>query len=81
MTGSSEQVELAHDGPVRTFWADGHYWRVYEMQAPSFDRRGGQHLIFESVEIVRRVRDFPEDWMNLPDANLYSLCDRRSRPR
>lgn len=63
------------------FWAEGYYWRVHEIPAPRFDRRGGNHLIFECVEIIRRVRDFPPNWMELSDAELYALCDRRKRPR
>jgi len=81
LTGSREEVDLSHDERVRSFWADGHYWRVHEIPAPRFDRRGGSHLIFESIEIVRRVRDFPENWMELPDEELYALCDRRAEPR
>ena len=58
---------------VRQFHADEHQWIVYEVAAPSFDRRGGAHLIFESPEVVRRVRLFPSDWKTLSDGELYAL--------
>ena len=81
MSDSSQEIELSNEEPARTFWAEGHYWRVHEIPAPSFDRRGGSHLIFECLEIVRRVRVFPKDWIELSDTDLYALCDRRSAPR
>ncbi|HMC53618.1 MAG TPA: hypothetical protein VKH19_00475 [Gemmatimonadaceae bacterium] len=81
MSDSIEQIVLSHEDAGRTLWADGHYWRVHEIPAPVFDRRGGSHLIFECLEIVRRVRDYPENWMELGDADLYALCDRRQSAR
>jgi hypothetical protein len=59
---------------VRRIFADGTVWHVHEIAAPPFDRRAGTHLIFESQEIVRRVRVFPTDWDSLSDADLYGLC-------
>ena len=58
---------------VRRFSADEHQWIVYEVAVPPFDRRGGTHLIFESPEVVRRVRLFPSDWKTLTDTDLYAL--------
>ena len=81
MIDTSQEIDLTNDEHVRTFWADGHYWRVHEIKAPRFDRRGGTHLIFEAQEIVRRVRHFPENWIELSDEDLYALCDRRRQPR
>jgi hypothetical protein len=57
----------------RRFFADGEIWSVREVPAPAFDRRGGTHLIFEGLEVMRRVRQFPADWMSLPDDELYAL--------
>jgi hypothetical protein len=48
-------------------------WIVREVPAPVFDRRGGTHLIFEGAEVMRRVRNFPADWLTLPDDSLYAL--------
>jgi len=80
VTGS-EDTEVSSDESGRTLWAEGHYWRVHAIPAPSFDRRRGSHLLFACSEIGRRVRVFPEDWMQLSDAELYELCDRRRAPR
>jgi hypothetical protein len=43
------------------------------MANPDYDRRGGTSLIFESTDIVRRVRNFPADWTELSDPALYEL--------
>jgi len=59
---------------VRRLTADGIVWQVHEIKAPRFDRRRVVHLIFESPEIVRRVRVFPADWQTLDDDALYALC-------
>jgi len=68
---------------VRFFEADGYRWRVHEVTAPEFDRRhSGTHLLFYAETIMRRVRDFPANWDELPDAELYALTDqKRERER
>jgi hypothetical protein len=38
----------------------------------AYDRRAN-HLIFESATAMRRVRNFPPNWFELPDAELYAL--------
>lgn len=58
---------------TRRIFADGEVWVVREVQAPAFDRRAGTHLIFEGVDVMRRVRRFPADWIFLPDDDLYAL--------
>lgn len=57
----------------RFLWAEGIYWRVREVPAPTFDRRGGTHLVFESDDVMRRLRQFPPDWKGLSDEDLYQL--------
>lgn len=52
---------------------DGEHWVVREIDAPTFDRRGGRHLIFECSSLFRRVRVFPENWYDLDDETLFSL--------
>ena len=79
-----EDAELADaevgQGNWRRLSVDGQSWTVREVPAPSFDRRGGTHLLFESLEVIRRVRVFPADWLQLDDAALYALClDLRPR--
>jgi hypothetical protein len=72
LAGAAEPVEAK----VRSLIADGQRWFVREMPAPVFDRRGGVHLLFESDGVWRRLRTFPANWYDLPDAELYALTDR-----
>ena len=58
---------------ARVLWGDGAQWRVREAEFPVQDRRTGRSLIFETDEIIRRVRDYPASWFNLPDDELYRL--------
>ena len=66
----------AHDGPHRSFVdSDGRPWRVYELNAPSYDRRQGSVLVFDSDMCVRRIRIFPANWHELSDRDLEMLAD------
>ncbi len=68
---------LAADGPVRRIVDLEHRtWTVFEVGMPAYDRRSGKCLIFDSQDIVRRVRNYPADWYDLPDADLYALSLR-----
>jgi hypothetical protein len=59
---------------VRTFVdGDGVSWRVHEQAFSEYDRRRGRSLIFSSDGAVRRVRRYPEEWMQLSDAELSDL--------
>ncbi|HVE80269.1 MAG TPA: hypothetical protein VNA89_15490 [Gemmatimonadaceae bacterium] len=63
------------DGPVRVFHdSDGMRWRAYERQ---HDDQPHPSLIFESVVAVRRVRDYPDSWHELSDAELGRLSWER----
>ena len=63
--------------PVRRFVDhDGIHWRVYEHLA-LFDRRRMTSLIFESMNVVRRVRSFPHNWHELPDDQLAEISRQR----
>lgn len=79
-----EDADLADvevgQGNWRRLFVDGQSWTVREVPAPSFDRRGGTHLLFESLEVIRRVRAFPSNWLELDDAALYALCLDLRRP-
>jgi hypothetical protein len=57
----------------RTVWGDGAQWLVREAEYPVEDRRSGRSLIFETDEIIRRVRHYPVDWFALADDELYRL--------
>ena len=52
---------------------DHEEWRVYELPAPFYDRRGGNTLVFESDTVVRRVRNFPDTWRALSAPDLLRL--------
>jgi hypothetical protein len=62
----------------RELYADDQRWIVREIPAPAFDRRGGNHLLFETDHVMRRVRVFPVNWDELTDAELYALTDHLS---
>jgi hypothetical protein len=55
---------------------DGVHWEVREMKNPDYDRRGGYCLIFESINIVRRVRRYPADWYEMSAEELQDLGSR-----
>ena len=64
----------AEPGRERTFTdADGVRWRVAERAFGQYDRRRGLSLIFSSDSAVRRVRDYPANWIDLPDEALAAL--------
>ncbi len=63
--------------PSRNFVdADGALWAVYEQVSGDYDRRSGRSLIFNSDFAVRRVRNFPENWIDLSVAELMELSWR-----
>lgn len=65
------------DRPYRALLAeDGRQWAVYTIPAANYDRRGGLCLLFDSADVMRRLRDFPDNWYELPDAELYALSLR-----
>lgn len=61
----------------RTLLIKGEVWIVREETRGQYDRRSRPDLVFESAAIVRRVRDYPDDWLQLPDAELMSVSNRR----
>jgi hypothetical protein len=61
---------------VRNVRIGGREWTVREVVAPEYDRRAGTNLIFEAIDVVRRVRSFPENWRELSDAELAELSRR-----
>ena len=77
MPGSNNRFDLGTESdtaPVRSFVdSDGGRWRVFEQAFNDYDRRNGMSLIFSSENAVRRVRDYPADWMDLSDAELARL--------
>lgn len=53
--------------------ASGREWRVREMPPPSYDRRQRASLIFDCDAVIRRVRNYPPNWHELSDADLFAL--------
>jgi hypothetical protein len=51
----------------------GKGWLVYELFG-FYDRRGPS-LVFESETVARRVRDYPAEWRDLPDAELARVME------
>ena len=80
MTVSRERTESlssTEQTRVRSFIDDlGQTWLVSERPFSEYDRRTGSSLIFASELAVRRVRDYPDDWFALSDADLASLSWR-----
>jgi hypothetical protein len=62
-------------GPIRSLVdVKGTFWQVCEV-AYEFDRRSGRSLLFESDTSVRRVRQYPDTWNELSDAELVLLVE------
>lgn len=59
---------------ARILFVEGERWVVYEVVS-AYDRRGAS-LVFESENVVRRVRDYPANWRELPDADLLLAMER-----
>lgn len=57
----------------RSLFVDGKRWLVYELSSP-YDRRGSS-LVFECEDVVRRVREYPRHWLELPDAELARVME------
>lgn len=52
-------------------------WTVREVSALSVPgARGARCLICESTSVVRRLWDYPANWMTLNDDELLKLCSR-----
>ena len=68
---------LRSDEGRRTFTdEEGILWDVREVKNPDYDRRGGKSLLFDSVHAFRRVRQYPDNWMDLTDAELAEISRR-----
>ncbi len=57
-------------------YVGGVTWLVY-LRADPYDRRRRPDLIFESDLVIRRVREYPENWRDLDDAALWALSWKR----
>jgi len=80
MQGKDDRIDSSAEHEARASRAfldvEGTHWNVYEQAFGDYDRRSGMSLIFASEAAVRRVRDFPSDWMELSDEELLALSWR-----
>lgn len=71
--GAPESASDARSAKRTFIDVDGIRWHVYEQPFSDYDRRRGMSLIFASEAAVRRVRDYPPDWMAISDVDLIRL--------
>jgi hypothetical protein len=74
---SRPKAVAIQEAQTRVIEGDDKRWRVREEPWPIADRRGGTCLIFDADTVVRRVRNFPPEWFEWSDADLYSLSLRK----
>ena len=67
--------DILHDArhTARRFAIDGVPWLIYELPPLVFDRRNSATLIFESDDVMRRVRNYPPQWRELSDDDLFAI--------
>lgn len=61
-------VPSCASGEARHFRVEGERWLACEEHAPD-----GSSLFFLGPGVMRRVRQFPSNWRELSDEELYSL--------
>jgi hypothetical protein len=68
---------MAHKKPDKRsiVGGDGYEWLVREFENLAVGSIS-RSLVFERPEVVRRVRDYPRDWADLSDDQLYRLSLR-----
>jgi hypothetical protein len=61
---------------VRTLQEGARLWTVSEKQ-PASDSPGAASLLFVSDYSMRRVQDYPANWFELSDAELFEVSLNR----
>jgi len=56
---------------------DGRVWVVSALGPPVDDESEGASLVFSTDDAVRRVRSFPQKWIQLSDFDLLALSRGR----
>lgn len=64
--------DLADASGPRHLMVDGVRWSV-RLFTSRYDRRSRPDLLFESEYVMRRVRNYPSDWRELSDEQLFAL--------
>jgi hypothetical protein len=75
LTDDATRAHRRTSSAVRLLTRDGERWVVQEFAAPEYDRRIGPSLMFASSTIMRRVRNYPENWDTLSDDELFALSN------
>ena len=70
---ASPAADTSPDAGKRQFIIGGELWFVHEHSTSGNDTA----LVFESPNTARRVRDYPRNWRDLSDQELYSLSWKR----
>ncbi len=61
---------------MRVLFHDGVEWQVHEVSAGHVPgSRRDRCLIFDSEGVVRRLWEYPDDWRDLSDEDLWHLVD------
>lgn len=53
--------------------ADGATWLVQEVRHWGYDRRASSSLVFTGDDAMRRVRNYPSNWIQLSDGDLIAI--------
>lgn len=78
VTSDRDFDPLAHIQRLRSrivYDALGVRWTVQEVLGPTYSRRTSRSLVFAADGIMRRVRSFPENWVDLDDGALLRLSE------
>ena len=70
-----ERLQSAARSGARAVSDGPHRWMVYELPTSAFDRRASASLVFESMNVIRRVRDYPSNWRELTDEELLKVSE------
>ena len=64
------------DGPTRTFLdVHGRQWEVFELVELRRRAERSIVLVFACMEVIRRVREYPPDWHELPAPALQEISE------
>lgn len=70
---SDDSFELISRAGERRILAENADWCVYELLSGEPSSDDGPCLVFESTKVVRRVRNYPLNWRELPEGELLRL--------
>jgi hypothetical protein len=66
-----------HQSHERVLEQGDHRWTVREVSADAVPGASAPRcLICESDDVVRRIWRYPENWLDLSEAELIRICDK-----